>query len=249
MPTGQGKGQGKGQEQRQGKLGGGRQNLSNANSAGAVKTAANTGSARSPKVSPPSYRTTGELLQKLINHTETSSSVPPRQQKSVRSIEKMLVYYGEDSPTLTDLQERTNEAGLADSTEYAYFNETLKRYQTKIDELTKRQSAPADSEVVKLEKDILAVYKPLKKAEKVLEEAIFKAFEAKQAEIDARLTKGELLTAIMENKVPEEIAERNDEVISEIRKALKPYLNEKDYLKEIDDKMESVELNKNVPSW
>lgn len=188
----------------------------------------------------------GELLSKIISREVRSSGVKKYQQRDVEKIEEMLVYYRGNSPALKRLSRRADESGLKDSSEYVQFSKLRYEYLNTIDELKKKEDAASADSFADLIEEISAVYKPLHRAEKRFEDAAYKAFEAKKAERDARPTKGELLTAIIENKVPDEIAESNAEVIAEIQEDLKPYIHEDGYLKDIADKMKSVELSEQV---
>lgn len=186
----------------------------------------------------------GELLSKIISRQVRSSGVKKGQRRGVEKIKKMLVYYRGNSPALKRLSKRADESGLKDSSEYVQFSELRGEYLDTIDELKEKEDAVSAVSFADLIEEISAVYKPLHRAEKRFEDAAYKAFEAKKAERDARPTKGELLTAIIENKVPDEIAESNAEVIAEIQEDLKAYLNKDNYLKEIEDKIKSVEMKK-----
>lgn len=188
----------------------------------------------------------GELLSKIISRQVRSSGVKKDQQRDVEKIEEMLVYYRGNSPALKRLSKRADESGLKDSSEYVQFRELRDEYLDTIDELKEKEDAVSADSFADLIEEISAVYKPLHRAEKRFEDAAYKAFEAKKAEIDSRLTKGELLTAIIENKVPDEIAKTNGKVIGEIQEVLKPYIHEDGYLKDIADKMKSVELSEQV---
>lgn len=194
----------------------------------------------------PAAQNIGELLSKIISRQVRSSGVKKDQQRDVEKIEEMLVYYRGNSPALKRLSKRADESGLKDSSEYVQFRELRDEYLDTIDELKEKEDAVSADSFADLIEEISAVYKPLHRAEKRFEDAAYKAFEAKKAEIDSRLTKGELLTAIIENKVPDEIAESNAEVIAKIQEDLKPYIHEDGYLKDIADKMKSVELSEQV---
>ena len=194
----------------------------------------------------PAAQNIGELLSKIISRQVRSSGVKKDQQRDVEKIEEMLVYYRGNSPALKRLSKRADESGLKDSSEYVQFSELRGEYLDTIDELKEKEDAVSADSFADLIEEISAVYKPLHRAEKRFEDAAYKAFEAKKAERDARPTKGELLTAIIENKVPDEIAENNAEVIAEIQEVLKPYIHEDGYLKDIADKMKSVELSEQV---
>lgn len=192
----------------------------------------------------PAAQNIGELLSKIISRKVRSSGVKKDQQRDVEKIEEMLVYYRKNSPALKRLSRRADESGLKDSSEYVQFSELRDGYLDTIDELKEKEDAVSADSFADLIEEISAVYKPLHRAEKRFEDAAYKAFEAKKAERDARPTKGELLTAIIENKVPDEIAESNAEVIAKIQEDLKAYLNKDNYLKEIEDKIKSVEMKK-----
>lgn len=194
----------------------------------------------------PAAQNIGELLSKIISRQVRSSGVKKDQQRDVEKIEEMLVYYRGNSPALKRLSKRADESGLKDSSEYVQFSELRDEYLDTIDELKEKEDAVSADSFADLIEEISAVYKPLHRAEKRFEDAAYKAFEAKKAERDARLTKGELLEAIIKDGVPDTIAKTNGKVIGEIQEVLKPYMNEDKYLKDITGKMKSVELSEQV---